>query len=435
MSLYYLLLRGWIAVFGDGEVAVRALSVAFAVATLPVLHALTARLRHAGVAFVAVVLLAVNPTFVRAAQDARAYSLVVLLSVAATYLAVRLADDDRASWIPPAYVVVGALSLYAHFYAAFVLAVHVVLAVVAGSSAARRRQLLASGAILVLAVPLLVFVATQDRGQVSHLVSPSVTDAIRAVRAVIGMGNVGLLAWGALAAAALVRSSAAGRKWRSRDVVLLALWLAVPPLAAYAISQSKPIFAARYLVVVLAPLAVLVAVGLAAIPRRLGVVATTAVVVLAMANLPYARSGYEYEDFRDATRYLAANAREGDGVVFYRPSRRIAVEHYLDELGVPSPSLTPVFPRAPWGEFDLVHDYEHVVPTSAEWAAIEAHAGTDRLWLFLSKPQNEGERRKRAVRAQLLAVVASQACHVSTKRFHGLEIQEFEPGARCAGRR
>jgi len=34
--LYYLLLHAWIGVFGDGDVAVRALSGAISVATLPV---------------------------------------------------------------------------------------------------------------------------------------------------------------------------------------------------------------------------------------------------------------------------------------------------------------------------------------------------------------------------------------------------------------
>ena len=69
--LYYLLLHGWIEVFGDGDEAVRSLSAVLSVATLPV--AWVAGRRYGGrVAAVAtVVLLATSPFAVRYATEAR----------------------------------------------------------------------------------------------------------------------------------------------------------------------------------------------------------------------------------------------------------------------------------------------------------------------------------------------------------------------------
>ena len=59
--LYYLLLHGWIAVFGDGTTAVRALSAVFGVAALPLIWLAGRRLADAATGWTAVLLLASMP--------------------------------------------------------------------------------------------------------------------------------------------------------------------------------------------------------------------------------------------------------------------------------------------------------------------------------------------------------------------------------------
>src|SRR5438874_6895737 len=71
--LYYLLLHGWITVFGAGDVAVRALSATFAIATLPLMWLAGLRLGGRRVAVAAVVLLAASPFASRFATEARMY--------------------------------------------------------------------------------------------------------------------------------------------------------------------------------------------------------------------------------------------------------------------------------------------------------------------------------------------------------------------------
>src|ERR1700760_1253392 len=78
MSLYYLLLRGWIHL-GSSETWIRALSVFFALAPLPVIYLLGKRLFSRRAGMVACVLMAVNAFHIRYSQEARAYTLVVLL--------------------------------------------------------------------------------------------------------------------------------------------------------------------------------------------------------------------------------------------------------------------------------------------------------------------------------------------------------------------
>ena len=79
--LYYLLLHWWIAAFGAGDIAVRALSAVLAIATLPLIWLAGQRLGGRRVAVAALVLLASSPFASRFATEARMYSLLGLLAV------------------------------------------------------------------------------------------------------------------------------------------------------------------------------------------------------------------------------------------------------------------------------------------------------------------------------------------------------------------
>jgi mannosyltransferase len=85
--LFYVLLHGWMRVFGEGDLSVRFLPGLFSVAALPLAWLAGRRLGGRTVAWSAVVILASSPFAVRYATEARMYSLVVLL-VLAGYLAV-----------------------------------------------------------------------------------------------------------------------------------------------------------------------------------------------------------------------------------------------------------------------------------------------------------------------------------------------------------
>ncbi len=118
--LYYVLLHGWIELFGESDGAVRALSAVFSIATVPMLW-IVARRRGSRVAWVAAGLLAASPFAIRYATEARMYSLVMLLVVVGWY-AVDLAIERPS---PVRLVGVGvttALLLYTHYWSLFFLA-------------------------------------------------------------------------------------------------------------------------------------------------------------------------------------------------------------------------------------------------------------------------------------------------------------------------
>ncbi|MQA87523.1 MAG: hypothetical protein GEV03_23595 [Streptosporangiales bacterium] len=118
--LYYLLLHAWMLAFGHGDLAVRGFSAIWSVATLPLLWLLVRRLSGSrSVGWIAVVLFAASPFAVRYATEARMYSFIVLLTVLGGFA---LASLRRPGPLPVLGValVAGALAL-SHYWTLFLL--------------------------------------------------------------------------------------------------------------------------------------------------------------------------------------------------------------------------------------------------------------------------------------------------------------------------
>jgi mannosyltransferase len=79
--LYYLILHGWISLFGSSAEAVRALSAVIGLIAVPPLYILAKRVVGVRAARVAVVFYLASPFAIRFASETRMYSLVLLLSV------------------------------------------------------------------------------------------------------------------------------------------------------------------------------------------------------------------------------------------------------------------------------------------------------------------------------------------------------------------
>lgn len=95
--LYYVLLHGWMGVFGEGDRAVRALSGVISLACLPLIWAAGKRVGGTRVAECSVVALALSPFFLRYGSEARMYSLV-MVEVLVGFLLVSDVIDGRPTW-------------------------------------------------------------------------------------------------------------------------------------------------------------------------------------------------------------------------------------------------------------------------------------------------------------------------------------------------
>jgi mannosyltransferase len=92
LAPYYVFMHGWIVLFGDSPLALRAPSVLAMAASAGLLVPLGRRLAGPGVGMVAGLLFAAVPAVSRYAQEARPYALAMLLAVASTLLALRALD-------------------------------------------------------------------------------------------------------------------------------------------------------------------------------------------------------------------------------------------------------------------------------------------------------------------------------------------------------
>ncbi|WP_436930419.1 glycosyltransferase family 39 protein [Halosimplex halobium] len=120
--LYYLLLRGWTAVFGASKAATRSMSVVFGVAAVALLFALGRRLYDRETATIGAAMLALSGMHLYFSQDTRMYSLYTALAVASLYWYVRLVfDGDRSRRTLAGYVAATVLLGYTHVFGLFLV--------------------------------------------------------------------------------------------------------------------------------------------------------------------------------------------------------------------------------------------------------------------------------------------------------------------------
>jgi mannosyltransferase len=124
--LYYVILHGWIRLFGTGDTAVRALSGVFSVATLPLAWFAGKRFGGRLVGWFAVLVLATSPYAIRYGTESRMYALVMLL-VFAGYLAVLRAVERSTLGRLGVVALVFALLVYAQYWSFYLVAVAVLV--------------------------------------------------------------------------------------------------------------------------------------------------------------------------------------------------------------------------------------------------------------------------------------------------------------------
>lgn len=121
--LYYILLKGWIGLFGSSLIAMRMLSVFGGLIGIFLLGLLLKQLKQHKLSVVAPLFLAVNPVWIRYAQEIRMYTLAASTLLGSTYALVRYEQTKERKWLGW-YALLGGFGMLLHYYAAFVLLAH-----------------------------------------------------------------------------------------------------------------------------------------------------------------------------------------------------------------------------------------------------------------------------------------------------------------------
>ncbi len=335
--LYYLLLHFW-RVLGESEMALRSLSALAGAASVAVLYGLGRRLFDGRTGAVAALLLALAPLHVWYSQQARMYTWLGLWMVLAAYLLVLALEEQKIGyWL--ALAVVNALALYTHYYTVFGLLVQGLFALYLSWRTGRWRGLSWAAGMMAFSVllfapwlPTMYFqVSTGGGGWVARAGTPGLRAFLDTL---IGftVGNVrgaypvwmrwaAYLLFAALclwAVAGGVRAAMQGNRREEKGLTFALIYLVVPLAVAWLISQAKPLYADRYLLVFLPGYLLLAARGLATLtPKavRWGALALVVGLLLfgvwQMAVLP------QNTDWRGAAAYVSERFEPGDVAVFY----------------------------------------------------------------------------------------------------------------------
>jgi mannosyltransferase len=374
--LYYLLLHGWMAVFGTGDFAVRALSGVFSVAALPVVYLMGRRIAGHRVGAVAALFLLTSPFAIRYATETRMYSLLVLLTLVG-FLALSWVERRADRWPVVALAATTAALLYTHYWAIFLVAVVglVVLVRVLRHREDRvaRRQLLGIGlgGLAVLPwVPSLLY-------QLQHTGTPWTDPAsLTAVLHSIGLWSGG----GSLESQLLVLLFLVllvlgifGRRGTGREIVLdisgtqTGRMLAGVSLGTLAVAIGTSLlthsaFAARYTSVAIGPFLVLLAIGTQMLGEdRVRRTAVCAAVVLGLwVAVPAVYS--ERSQAGELGAALTTYAASGDVVAFCPDQLGPSVMRYA-----PQDLVAKTFPSgAKPGRVNWVNYQERIGETSPE---------------------------------------------------------------------
>jgi 4-amino-4-deoxy-L-arabinose transferase-like glycosyltransferase len=392
--LYYQLLSAWMAMFGESEFAVRALSVVFGLAAIVAMFAFGRALHSAQAGVLAALFCAFSAEQLGYSQEARGYILGFLAATLSALALLRIADLWREGAKPlrlmwPHYALYAgatAVAVYTHttFFILPLLA-NVFIAWLWVFRTPRRMSdaIGWAGANLVLAVLwawwILMTIRQIQSGAetVSWIPTPTVRDTVAIVSHVVATRSfeiVNVLLAGVFGAVML------WGWWKlpvERRALALIFGVGVP-FVLLSISLVRPIFLERTLFWVQFVYLACLAVGVATLPWarwRFAVAALVALVLMADA-LNWSRTAYR-EQWRELATVLRDNAEPGDAVVLYSASGVATFSYYCRRVGCDD---TPVLAQATTrGKRGLGQFYEGPELTVDNAAA--AVAGYRRLWV------------------------------------------------------
>jgi 4-amino-4-deoxy-L-arabinose transferase-like glycosyltransferase len=352
--LYYWILHLWIALCGEGEIAVRGLSVLFGVLLVPATALLARRLAPERAAILAGWLVAATPIAVQFSQETRMYTLLPLL--AALVMERLLAYLERGGrWALAAHSLLMAAAFYAHNWGLLLLPA-AAAAVAIHPKTRWRGWGVAALLSLLLYAPWIPALRAQA-GALSYIFIgmvqkiPAWQLPFRSLALfACGVGSIGPEARGllprpvgVLAAVAWVAFAVAALRdpTRRRSGLAVLLMGAIPLVEAALYSGLvRPIYLlGRYEIMVLPAWLALAAAGAESLLRRSGArpiaaagLQTAWVVGLAAVSFSYTAAVQRRFPEQEMAARLAPELRPGDRVVF-TGLYRAAMEYYLRRAG------------------------------------------------------------------------------------------------------
>lgn len=258
--LYYLLLKGWIALFGSGLLSLRSMSAVASVVAVGLGMWLTRLIANRRAAFIAGIFLAMLPIAVLYSREARMYALLSVWMTGATIALVYWVRTPQCHGSLVAYVVLIAAGLYTHYFALLGVAAHWIYLLMSGCVTAqgghpqilRRSWLTANIAAAGLFLPWLPTLVRQLSNTASlGWISPVAWSSIPSVFLRYLMpytGTQGFACLGITLGVLVVSGYCIARdRHPQRFATLVVVYLWAPLLLVFVASLAMPLLIERYL--------------------------------------------------------------------------------------------------------------------------------------------------------------------------------------------
>lgn len=402
--LFFLSLRPWLALAGQSEFALRFPSVMAGVLAIPLTFMLARRLWRASgqsppaaerglalanVPLLSALLVAVSPYLVWYSQEGKMYAPLLALALAAN-LAL-LAAVEHGTWLRW-LVYLGTLvaAVLVHVLAVLIVPVHLLWLVFLWP-ASRRSFAPFMGLLLALAVPYVAVAGwwqlrlfTTPDFQTGHAFVPLpdmagvlITGFARGMGVPRTLWVVAPVIFLVLAGAVLGPGREGAPSGRIRLGGLLLSWLLLPAVGLFLITLRKPLFTDRYLIWVLPALAMLLALGIAALAhtwRPLGWAMLAGLIGLGLVGGWRQMHVPIKSDFRAAAAYVEARRQPDDRLLFLIPYSRYPYEYYA--------GLRAGFAEGPYTNNDnpLRQVEDEMARATADAPAVWLIASEEEMW-------------------------------------------------------
>ena len=333
--LYYMLLSVWMDIVGDGPAATQALSVAVSLIAIPggMWAGWSLFGRRAGLFCAA--LCAVNPFLTQYAQETRMYSLMLVMSLLATAAFLHVFAFGRRRYLP-LFMVLLALMLYTHNWGLFLgagLALGLIPCwyVSEVRSSFWKDALIGFDAVGLLYLPWLptLFHQIQHTGA-PWLNPPNFGAPVQITKSLLGGGTptVSLVLAGGTGVAAILARRVEDKE---RTALIAGTTIVLGTLVvAWIVSQVSPAWTTRYLGVLLGPMLLLGALGLAR-AGNLGLVALA--IILVIWAIPKSYGLENKSNASDLRKDSVPELRQGDLVLSMQPEQGPLLAYHLERLG------------------------------------------------------------------------------------------------------
>lgn len=360
--LYFALLHYLVRATGTSEFALRFLSLAANVATVPLVYVLARRWFAPPVARLAALLGALSPFYVWYAQEARPYALVLFFSLLGTVALTHAFERDHQvpgapkpgqpeavdfrhfspttpAWIA-LYLLTTIASLYTNYYAVFLIPFHVVLIAILVWRSPRARPFILLPAIPCAAAAFLIPLIAAGASE-NVVNGPKAVPMEVIARDLLNSFSVGITIdlsqafWIDLALLGLFLIGLVA--FRSGGLFVLA-YLAVPLAGLAAASVIRPLYQnSRYLIAFSPPFYLGVAAGMVALTQRwkwLAVPAFGVFLIGAVLSLDnwYFDPRYGKDDNRAWADYVREHARPGDFLILDSPHTEELYRYYAGDV-------------------------------------------------------------------------------------------------------